>query len=340
VRHTQIRTHAHTHAARRGRRTEIRTPDAAPASAGRALENPDGGERPARALRVLRALRAARARCASESRGPLTGEARLTGSDGAPLGGSERGGARGVTSAATPPSESGTEVRGVAQPAPFPADRPFGTSAGGQRPRADGAGRMSEYGFGPRGRRGGQCARSAQCPRGRPLVIVPYLKNAPPRETLSRDDAQQVVSPCQATDHTFSRRPTPVVAGPLVAESSFLNPPEGAGRSNERWKDGGRGGCEKDAIRAGTLRCPVTCRNFEPSCTFTLNSESPELPQLLTVNEVGQRLGLCRRSVERLIASQQLRACKIGRATRIAVAELVRFVNGLHQGPTTTGGAS
>jgi excisionase family DNA binding protein len=71
-----------------------------------------------------------------------------------------------------------------------------------------------------------------------------------------------------------------------------------------------------------------------------LNSDSPELPQLLTVTQVGQRLGLCRRSVERLIASQQLRACKIGRATRIAVAELVRFVNGLHQGPTPTGGAS
>ncbi len=339
MRHTQIRTHARTHTARRGSRTELRTPDAEPTPAACGLENRDGAARPARALRVLRSLRAARARCASESRGSLTGEARITGSDGAPLGGSERGGARGVTSAATPPSESRTEVRRVAQPAPFPADRLFGGPGGGQRPRADGAGRMSEYGFGPRGRTGAHRARSARCDR-RPLVLVPYLKKTCGPVTTSRSHAPSVDSPC----HSAKRRPSPdsspVVAGPLVAESSFLNPPEGAGRLSRRWKDRGGGGCEKDAIRADAAVRLRTYRTPQPSCLFTLNSDPSGLPQLLTVNQVGQRLGLCRRSVERLIASQQLRACKIGRATRIAVAELVRFVNVLHQGPTPTGGAS
>jgi hypothetical protein len=224
VRHTQIRTHARTHTARRSSRTEVRTPEAEPAPTACWFENHDGAARLARALRVLRSLRDARARCASESRGPLTGEARMTGSDGAPLGGSERDGAPHATSAATPPSESRTEVRVVAQPAPFPADRPFGRSGGGWRPRADGAGRISEYGFGPRGRTGALCARSARRAR-RPLVIVPYLKNRFPRGALSRDDTQQVVSPCQATVRGFSPGPSPVVAGPLVAESSFLIPP-------------------------------------------------------------------------------------------------------------------
>lgn len=336
--HIQIRTHAHTHAARRGRRTEVRTPEAGPTPAACALENHDGAARLARALRVLRSLRAACARFASESRGSLTGEARMTGSDGAPLGGSERGGAQDVTSAATPPSESRTEVRGVAQPAPFPADRPFRRSGGRRRPRADGAGRMSARGFGARGRRGAHRARSARRDR-RPLVYVPYLKNRFPREALSRNDTQPVVSPCQTTDHGFFSYSTPVVAGPLVAESSFLNPPEGAGRLSRRWKDRGGGGCEKDAIRADAAVRLLTCRNPQPSCLLTLNSDPSELPQLLTVSQFGQRLGVCRRTVERLISTQQIRACKIGRATRIAVTELVRYVKVLHGDGSTTGGA-
>ena len=72
--------------------------------------------------------------------------------------------------------------------------------------------------------------------------------------------------------------------------------------------------------------CRPTCRSSQPSCTFNVNSDSIELPQLLTVSQFGHRLGVCRRTVERLIATQQVQSCKIGRSTRIAVAELVRYV--------------
>ena len=343
MRHTQIRTHAHTHAARRGRRTEVRTPDAAPAPAGGAFENPDGDERPARALRVLRALRAARARYASESRGALKGEARLTGSDGAPLGGSERGGARGVTSAATPPSESRTEARGVAQPAPFPADRSFGRSGGGQRPRADGAGRRSEYGSGLRGRPGALCARSARRAR-RPLVIVPYLIN------------------CRTESHR---------AGFVLhrkCEGDF--PSRQSDQKRERhWSNGayrhGRGKhltyshtspnlsraqCLEWELRGALLGVTFDCdslrhvaRRHGPALPqlqakrCPLSENSSELPQLLTVTQVGQRLCVCRRTVERLIATSQLRACKIGRSTRIATTELARYITSIQRWPSKGG---
>lgn len=329
---TQIRTHAHTHAARRDSRTDIHSPACS------AFGNHRGTWPTSRAARALRALRVLRAGYASESRGSLTGEARLAGSDGAPLGGSERGRACNVTPAATPPSESRTDAQGVAQRAPFPAGRSFGRQQGGRGPRADGAGRTFEGGGDAGGRTGAHRARSARRDR-RPLVLVPYLKNAFVPVTTSRKHTPPVDSPCHSLKRRPSPGPSPVVAGPLVAESSFLNPPEGAGRLSKRWKDGGRGGCEKDAIRADAAVRPQTCRIPQPPCFLSVNSESSELPQLLTVTQVGQRLSICRRTVERLIATQQLRACKIGRATRIAVAEVVRYVKSLHPEPSTTGGA-
>jgi len=71
-----------------------------------------------------------------------------------------------------------------------------------------------------------------------------------------------------------------------------------------------------------------------------VSETSPELPQLLTVAQFAQRLAVCRRSVERLIAAQEIRAFKIGRSTRIAVSELVRFVAKLQSGDPSNGGAA
>jgi excisionase family DNA binding protein len=55
------------------------------------------------------------------------------------------------------------------------------------------------------------------------------------------------------------------------------------------------------------------------------------LPQLLNLDEVASRLGVCRRTVVRLIAAGSLCAVKIGSATRIPVSELVRYVDELSQ---------
>lgn len=62
-----------------------------------------------------------------------------------------------------------------------------------------------------------------------------------------------------------------------------------------------------------------------------------DLPQLLTLTQFAQRLCVCRRTVERLIAAQQIQACKVGRSTRIAASELVRYVSSLNNGPTVGG---
>ncbi len=144
-------------------------------------------------LRAMRATRRLRQKVASESRGSLRRETRMSGSDGTPVGGAEREGAAEEKTAATPPSESRTEVQGVAQPAPSPAVRRFGTFDGSGPPRADGAGRMLERGFWRGGRRTAQRARSARRGR-RPLVIVPYLKKAVRYtvELQSRPDAKEL----------------------------------------------------------------------------------------------------------------------------------------------------
>ena len=68
-----------------------------------------------------------------------------------------------------------------------------------------------------------------------------------------------------------------------------------------------------------------------------MSPQNAELPQLLTLAQFAQRLCVCRRTVERLIAAQQIRAFKVGRSTRIAASELVRYVSSLNGGPTVGG---
>ena len=62
----------------------------------------------------------------------------------------------------------------------------------------------------------------------------------------------------------------------------------------------------------------------------TIDQSRCEMPQLLTLNQFALRLGVCKRNVERLISAHQIRACKVGRSTRIAVSELVRYVGSLN----------
>lgn len=64
-----------------------------------------------------------------------------------------------------------------------------------------------------------------------------------------------------------------------------------------------------------------------------MNTMPDNLPHLLTVPQFAERLCVCKRTVERLIAAQQIRACKVGRSTRIAASELVRYIASLNGVP-------
>lgn len=61
------------------------------------------------------------------------------------------------------------------------------------------------------------------------------------------------------------------------------------------------------------------------------------LPQLLTLPQFARHLGVCKRTVERLIAARVIQACKVGRSTRIAASELVRYVASLNVTPSVHG---
>lgn len=61
-------------------------------------------------------------------------------------------------------------------------------------------------------------------------------------------------------------------------------------------------------------------------------TEYADIPQLLTLDEAAKRLGVCRRTLEREIAGGRFpRPVKIGTATRVEVAAVVRYVEGLCQ---------
>lgn len=50
---------------------------------------------------------------------------------------------------------------------------------------------------------------------------------------------------------------------------------------------------------------------------------------LLRVEEAGDRLGLSKGSVQRLIREGKIRAVKIGKSTRVPVSEINRYVDDL-----------
>ena len=56
---------------------------------------------------------------------------------------------------------------------------------------------------------------------------------------------------------------------------------------------------------------------------------APQPQMLLTIKQAAERLGLCPRTVYALIDSGRLQRLKIGRAARIAAADLAGFVANL-----------
>lgn len=52
---------------------------------------------------------------------------------------------------------------------------------------------------------------------------------------------------------------------------------------------------------------------------------------LVTLDEVGRRLSMCRRTVQQLIYDGALPSVKVGRSRRVAVADLVGYVEALRK---------
>lgn len=62
----------------------------------------------------------------------------------------------------------------------------------------------------------------------------------------------------------------------------------------------------------------------------TVSNDNQEALRLLTLNETAQRLAICKRTLERLIASGEFpRPLRIGRAVRIVESDLLAFVETL-----------
>lgn len=57
-------------------------------------------------------------------------------------------------------------------------------------------------------------------------------------------------------------------------------------------------------------------------------SNAPAAPLAVTYREAGRRLSVCERTIATLVRNGRLRAVKAGRAVRIPVVELERFVAG------------
>ena len=67
-----------------------------------------------------------------------------------------------------------------------------------------------------------------------------------------------------------------------------------------------------------------------------MDTNTQEIPQLLTLQEAADRLSISKRSLEREIQRGNFPPpLKIGRATRVEVADLVRYVEGLRQSQDT-----
>lgn len=198
-----------------------------------------------------------------------------------------------------------------------------------------------ECGSGPGGRGGAQ-ARAARRARPRPLVLGPYLGATASFVAPSRFPTLS----CNFDLPTPMRvhLNTPDTGGRRSVSRNFLSaliPPREWDAFNGYVGGLGEcGGLEKDAIRAGAIEHLPTCRILKSPHESTVNTFPPELPQLLTVSQFAQRLSICRRTVERLVASQKIRACKIGRSTRISVSELVRYIESLHGNSDRSGGAA
>jgi len=70
------------------------------------------------------------------------------------------------------------------------------------------------------------------------------------------------------------------------------------------------------------------------------SSYLPDVRLLLTTAQAAERLGLSRATIQRLLASGELASVHVGRAHRIPVTDLERFVERLRNGQLVLDGAS
>lgn len=55
-------------------------------------------------------------------------------------------------------------------------------------------------------------------------------------------------------------------------------------------------------------------------------------PVLLSVHDAAERLSLCEKTVRQLLASGELRACRIGRAIRVSTSAIESFIRAKESG--------
>ena len=65
---------------------------------------------------------------------------------------------------------------------------------------------------------------------------------------------------------------------------------------------------------------------FREEITMDMNSNLDDIPDVLTVNEASEILGVCSKTCCKLIKENQLYGVKVGRSYRIAKIELLKFL--------------
>ena len=205
-----------------------------------------------------------------------------------------------------------------------------------------GLGRRAEWGLGP---------RSGPAPR-RPLVLVPYLnkKRNPaqqdtPRhaQTFSLQNTHKLIWSCHSTNKGDATSQTALTATEgLKHVLCFHDHTKKIGRITRLWKPRARCLDQRLTVRSPDRMacCPRTRpRNFKVRSNVL--NQSPELPQLLTIEQAAQRLAVNKRTLYREIA----RGCfpkpiKIRRMARIRAEDLLRYVDSLTSGQPLQGGAA
>ena len=75
-----------------------------------------------------------------------------------------------------------------------------------------------------------------------------------------------------------------------------------------------------------TAACNIENPNSEREITIDMNIILDDIPDVLTVNEASEILGVCSKTCCKLIKENQLYGVKVGRSYRIAKIELLKFL--------------
>ena len=75
-----------------------------------------------------------------------------------------------------------------------------------------------------------------------------------------------------------------------------------------------------------TAACNIENPNSEREITMDMNMILDDIPDVLTVNEASEILGVCSKTCCKLIKENQLYGVKVGRSYRIAKIELLKFL--------------